>query len=173
MMNRLVARGFLDPLTRFELPVCEFCLVGKMTRKPFGDAMRAGTPLQLTIVFSFFLLWSHEHESRKWSCVDNYRCLRAFRFIYLILHKSEALDCFRRFISEIENQLDLRVETLRTERGRSIRLNYTWDSVSIRVLRDYWLVVSSPFELWTGSQPDLSHLRLWGCATISRIHTVS
>ena len=33
-------------------------------------------------------------------------------------HKSEALDCFKRYINLVENQLDKRVKGLRTERGR-------------------------------------------------------
>jgi len=38
--------------------------------------------------------------------------------VYLISHKSEALDCFRRFVHEVENQMDKSLKTLRTDRGR-------------------------------------------------------
>ena len=37
---------------------------------------------------------------------------------FFISHKSEALDCFKRYINLVENQLDKRVKALRTERGR-------------------------------------------------------
>ena len=41
-----------------------------------------------------------------------------FGHIYLISHKSEALDCFRRYLNLVENQLDQTIKTLRTDRGR-------------------------------------------------------
>ena len=44
-------------------------------------------------------------------------------YVYLILQKFEILEYFRRFISKIENLLDLRVKTLRTDgwRGEQFR----------------------------------------------------
>ena len=44
-------------------------------------------------------------------------CTR-FGHVYLISHKSEALDCFRRYVHEVENQLDRSIKALRTDRGR-------------------------------------------------------
>ena len=41
-----------------------------------------------------------------------------FGHIYLISHKSEALECFRKYINLVENQLDKRIKMLRTNRGR-------------------------------------------------------
>jgi transposase InsO family protein len=38
--------------------------------------------------------------------------------VYLISHKFEALDCFRRYVSLVENQLDKSIKALRTDRGR-------------------------------------------------------
>ena len=38
--------------------------------------------------------------------------------VYLIFHKSEALDCFRRYMRLVENQLDKSIKVLRTDRGR-------------------------------------------------------
>ena len=37
--------------------------------------------------------------------------------VYLISHKSEALECFRKYLSLVENQLNFKVKTLRTNRG--------------------------------------------------------
>ena len=41
-----------------------------------------------------------------------------FGHVYLICHKSEALECFRKYINLVENQLDKRIKMLRTNRGR-------------------------------------------------------
>ena len=38
--------------------------------------------------------------------------------VYLISHKLEVLDCFRRYINLVENQLDKKIKTLRSDRGR-------------------------------------------------------
>ena len=38
--------------------------------------------------------------------------------VYLIFHKSEVLDCFRRYIDLVENQLDQKIKTLKIDRGR-------------------------------------------------------
>ena len=37
--------------------------------------------------------------------------------IYLISHKSEALDCFIRFTNLVENKLSTKIKALRTDRG--------------------------------------------------------
>ena len=41
-----------------------------------------------------------------------------FDYVYLISHKSEALWCFRKFLNLVENQKDVRLKALRTDRGR-------------------------------------------------------
>ena len=47
--------------------------------------------------------------------IDNFT---RYGHIYLISHKFEALDCFRRYVSLVENQLDNSIKALRTDRGR-------------------------------------------------------
>ena len=41
-----------------------------------------------------------------------------FGFVYLISHKSEALECFKRYLNLVENQFDRKVKALRIDRGR-------------------------------------------------------
>ena len=47
--------------------------------------------------------------------IDDFIC---YDHIYLIYHNSKALEYFRLYLSEIENQLDKKIKTLRTHRGR-------------------------------------------------------
>jgi len=35
-MNRLAKAGLLGSLTKIQMPICENCLAGKASRKPFG-----------------------------------------------------------------------------------------------------------------------------------------
>jgi transposase InsO family protein len=47
--------------------------------------------------------------------IDDYT---RYGHVYLISHKSEALNCFRRYMILVENQLDKSIKALRTDRGR-------------------------------------------------------
>jgi hypothetical protein len=40
-----------------------------------------------------------------------------FDHVYLISHKSEALDCFIRYTDLVENKLSIKIKALRTNRG--------------------------------------------------------
>ena len=40
-----------------------------------------------------------------------------FDHVYLISHISEALDCFKRYSTLVENQLNTKIKSLRTDRG--------------------------------------------------------
>jgi len=116
-MSRLVKEGLLDPLTKVKLLRCESCLASKATAKPFGKAARALSPLKL--IYSdicgpmnvkvrhgaFYFLTFIDDYSR-----DGY--------VYLLSHRYEALDAFKHFVAEVETQLDRKVKTLRTDRGR-------------------------------------------------------
>ena len=40
-----------------------------------------------------------------------------YEFAYLLSHRYEALDVFKRFVAEVETQLERRVKILRTDRS--------------------------------------------------------
>ena len=46
-MNRLARENLLGQFTKFDMPTCGYCLVGKTTRKSFGKWTRTEIPLQL------------------------------------------------------------------------------------------------------------------------------
>lgn len=46
-MNRLARNGLLGLSIKFELPTCEFYLLGKAIKKSFGKGRRAEFPLQI------------------------------------------------------------------------------------------------------------------------------
>ena len=47
--------------------------------------------------------------------IDDYS---RYGYVYLLSHRYEALDIFKRFVVEVETQLERRVRILRTDRGR-------------------------------------------------------
>ena len=116
-MNRLARDGLLGQLTKFVLPQCEGCLAGKSTRKPFGKAVRATFPLELihSDICGPMNVRARHGAYYFITFIDDYT---RYGQVYLIAHKSDALDCFKRFVTLVENQLDKKVKTLRTDRGR-------------------------------------------------------
>ena len=116
-MDRLAKEGLLGQIEKVNLSTCENCLAGKMARKPFGKRTRAELLLQL-IHYDI----CGPMNIRAWhgdvyfiNFIDDYTY---FGHVYFIFHKSEALECFRKYINLVENQLDKRIKILRTDRGR-------------------------------------------------------
>uniref|UniRef100_A0A2N9HS45 Integrase catalytic domain-containing protein n=1 Tax=Fagus sylvatica TaxID=28930 RepID=A0A2N9HS45_FAGSY len=116
-MTRLAREGLLGPLAKVNLPTCEHCLAGKSTRKPFGKGVRATVPLELihSDVCGPMNVRARHGASYFITFIDDFTC---YGHVYLVSHKSEALDCFRRFMNLVENQMERTIKTLRTDRGR-------------------------------------------------------
>ena len=116
-MDRLAKEGLLGQIEKVNLSTCENCIVGKMARKPFGKGTRAELPLQLihSNICGPMNVRARHGDVYFINFIDAYTC---FGHVYLISHKSEALECFRKYINLVENQLDKRIKMLRTKRGR-------------------------------------------------------
>ena len=115
-MNRLARNGLLGTNIKFELPTCEYCLQGKATRKPFGKGTRVEYLLQLihSDICGPMSIQARHGASYFINFIDDYS---HYGHVYLISHKYEALDCFIKYLNEVENQLDKKVKVLRTDRG--------------------------------------------------------
>ena len=100
------------------LDVCEGCIYGKQSRKPFpiGKAWRASNCLELihadlcgpmnTKSFGgsqYFLLFTDDYSRMSW--------------VYFLKLKSETFDNFRKFKVLVERQSGRYIKTLRTDRG--------------------------------------------------------
>ena len=115
-MTRLAREGLMGNLAKVILSTCEHCLVGKSKRKPFGKATRASFPLQL---IHFDICGPMNVRARHGgfyfiTFIDDYT---RYGHVYLISHKFEALDCFRRYMRLVENQLNKSIKALKTDRG--------------------------------------------------------
>lgn len=89
-MNRLARDGLLGPIAKLDLPTCEHCLAGKATRKPFGKAFRATSPLQLihSDICGPMNVRARHGALYFITFIDDYT---RYGHVYLISHKSEAL----------------------------------------------------------------------------------
>ena len=113
----MAEEGLIGLLAKTSLPTCEHCLMGKSKRKPFGKATRASFPLQLihSDICGPMNIRARHGGSYFITFIDDYT---RYGHVYLISHKSEALNCFRRYMILVENQLDKSIKALRTDRGR-------------------------------------------------------
>ena len=116
-MVKLAREGLLGPLTKVDLPICEPCLASKACRKPFGKAVRATQPLKLirSDICEPMNVKACHGASYFLTFIDDYT---RYGYVQLIAHRYKVLDCFKRFVAEVENQHEKSLKALRTDRGR-------------------------------------------------------
>ncbi|KAA0065400.1 gag/pol protein [Cucumis melo var. makuwa] len=116
-IGRLIKNGLLNKLEDDSLPSCESCHEGKMTKRPFTEkGYRAKEPLELIHSdlcgpmnvkarggFEYFI-----------SFIDDYS---RYGYLYLMEHKSEALEKFKEYKAEVENLLSKKIKILRSDQG--------------------------------------------------------
>ena len=116
-INRLVKDGPLGSLEVEELPICESCLEGKMTKRPFlAKGHRAKEVLELVhsdVCGPLSIRAKGGYEYFVTFIVDYSR----YGYIYLMHHKSETIDKFKEFKTEVEKHRGKSIKTLRSDRG--------------------------------------------------------
>ena len=131
-LKRLTKASPLGSIDKIDFPMCEQCLVGKATRLPFGKAKRAHFPLQLIHSNIYGLMSVRARHGAHCFTIFIEDFIR-FSHVYLISHKSKAFDCFKSYRTLVENQLNTKIKSLRTDRGCDIYLNCLKHIVMIRV----------------------------------------
>ena len=101
-INKLRGEGLLEVNDSESLPTCESCLLGKMTKSPFtGEGERATELLSLVHTdvcgsmtvsakggYRYFIMFTDD--------------LSKFGYVYLMRHKSESFEMFKRYRNEVE-----------------------------------------------------------------------
>ncbi|KAH9697148.1 hypothetical protein KPL71_023495 [Citrus sinensis] len=116
-IQRMIKDGLLGPLENESLPLCESCLEGKMTKRPFSaKGVRATVPLELvhTDVCGPINVQARGGYEYFITFTDDYS---RYGYVYLMHHKSEALEKFKEYRAEKEKQLDKNIKKLRSDRG--------------------------------------------------------
>ena len=99
------------------IPVCESCLEGKITKRPFkAKGNRATVQLELvhTDVCGPMTIQAKGGYEYFITFTDDYS---RYGYIYLMRHKSKAFGKFQEFKAEAEKQLGLCIKQLRFDRG--------------------------------------------------------
>ncbi|KAG7300019.1 hypothetical protein JYU34_017061 [Plutella xylostella] len=211
--------------TQKEDAACTSCLEGKQTRQPFNHGgSRASELLELvhsdvcgpmenkSIGGSRYFLTFIDDYSRK-------------VYVYMLTHKSEALEKFKEFKNQVENELNRKIKILRSDNGKEYvnhsfhnflrsagiihqtsnpytpeqnglaeRMNRTLVEKAKCMIfnaclqKEYWAEAIStaayivnrspcrglssdatPYEVWTGSKPNISHMKVFGCQAMVHV----
>nr|GEU50169.1 hypothetical protein [Tanacetum cinerariifolium] len=79
-----------------------------------------------------------------------------YGYVYLIKHKSDTFEVFKRYQNEVEKQLGIKIKLTPPE---TPQLNRVAERRN-RTLLD--MVSKTPFEMWKGKRPSLGHIKIWG-----------
>ena len=113
-INRLVKGGPLRKLNVGTLSVCESCLEGKMTKRPFSTkGERSKEPLQLVHRDVCGPLTVRTRGGYEYfvTFIDDYS---RYGYVYLMHKKSDNFGKFKEFIAEVEKQLGKSLKTLQS-----------------------------------------------------------
>ena len=113
----MVREGIFNDIDYESIKTCESCLLEKMTKLSFiGKGERAKEilglihtdvcgPMNTTAIegFSYFITFTNDHSR--------------FGYVFLMRHKSELFEMFKRYRSEVEKQTRKDIKILRSDRG--------------------------------------------------------
>ena len=95
---------------------CEICVESKLARTSFQSIERSSEPLELIHSDICDLKFIQTRGGKKYflTLIDD--CTR-YCYVYLLRSKDEALEMFKHFKNEVENQLDRKIKVIRSDRG--------------------------------------------------------
>ncbi|KAL0284949.1 UNVERIFIED_CONTAM: Retrovirus-related Pol polyprotein from transposon TNT 1-94 [Sesamum angustifolium] len=101
--GKVSSRRPIGSLAKVNLPVCEPCMAGKACRKPFGKAKKATRPLELvhSDICGPMNVRARHGAFYFLTFIDDYS---RYGSVYLLSHRSKALECFKRFLAEISSR---------------------------------------------------------------------
>ena len=151
-MNKLARENLLSQFIIIDMSTCKYCLVGKKEKKTFEKGTKAQTPLQL-IHFDIYSPISVKSRHDALYFITFINDLTYYGHVSLISYKLEALDCFKRYINLVKNQLDKKIKTLITYWGRE------HISKQLKDLCDENGISRQLTILWTPQQNDVTEKR--------------
>ena len=109
----------MECLPKFKIDLnhkCEICVESKLTRTSFQSIERSREPLELIHSDIYDLKFIQTRGGKKYflKLIDD--CIR-YCYVYLLRSKDEALEMFKHFKNEVENQLDRKIKVIRSDRG--------------------------------------------------------
>ena len=121
-IKRLVNEGVLSTLDFADFETCVDCIKGKQTNKSKKGAKRSSNLLE--IIHTDICCPDMDANSPKYfiTFIDDYS---RYMNVYLLNNKNEALDAFKVFKAEVENQCGKQIKIVRSDRGGEYYGRYT------------------------------------------------
>ena len=115
-LRKLVQLNYLPKLNFENNDKCQICVEAKLSKTSFPSIERSTEPLELihTDVCDLKLVQTRGGKRYFITFIDD--CTR-FCYLYLMRSKDEAIEKFKIFKSEVENQLSKKIKVLRSDRG--------------------------------------------------------
>ena len=115
-IRRLVNLNDLPKMSIDPNHKCETCVESKLARTSFKSIERSTEPLELIHSDVCDLKFVQTRGGKKYFITFIDDCTR-YCYVYLIRSKDEAIDMFKHYKNEVENQLSRKIKTLRSDRG--------------------------------------------------------
>ena len=121
-LQRMVSLGLLPKCSMNHTSKCEICTESKYARHSYKSVEKSNTVLGLihSDLCDFKSTPTRGGKNYYISFIDD--CSK-FCYVYLINSKDEALNMFKIYKAEVENQLDKRIKILRSDRGGEYESN--------------------------------------------------
>ncbi|KAD7478179.1 hypothetical protein E3N88_01315 [Mikania micrantha] len=121
-LSRLVKDEFLPSLDFTDFGTCVKCLKGKMTTATKIGAARSSNLLEIinTDISGPYTIAGITGHTSFITFIDDYS---RYMYLYLIKDKSESLTTFKDYKTEVENQLNLKIKVMRSDRGGDEQVN--------------------------------------------------
>ena len=103
-------------MNQTEFEKCEFCSQAKITKNSHKSVIRESEPLDLIHSDICELDGTLTRNGKRYFITFIDDC-SDFTFVYLMKNKSDALDMFKLFVTEIENQFNKKIKRFRSDRG--------------------------------------------------------
>ena len=118
----LVKDGVLSTLDYTDLETCVDCIKGKQTNKSKKNANKSSNILE--IIHTNICCPDMDTVGKKYfiTFIDDYS---RYMYVYLFHNKYEALDAFKVFKTEVENQYGKKIKIVRSDRGGEYYGRYT------------------------------------------------
>ena len=108
----------LEVLPNFECnkSKCQTCVESKYAKHPYKSVERNSNPLDLIHTDICDMKSTPSRGGKKYFITFIDDCTR-YCYVYLLNSKDEAIDAFRQYKTEVENQLDKKIKMIRSDRG--------------------------------------------------------
>ena len=110
-INKIRGESLLEVSDSDSLPTCKLCLLDKMTKSPFTEKGERATEL-------LSLIHTDVYRPMTVSAKGGYRYfimfiddLLRYGYVFLIIHKSETFEIFKRYHNEVKKQIKKSIKT--------------------------------------------------------------